>query len=80
MPPLLHGDGGSPPLHQGVLLGADGDQGLRRDSLLADAPGWGGTNTQPLRQGRAPGDGGTPTPALGKRPAVDGAVLHRGTE
>lgn len=78
VPPVLHGEGGGPPLHQGLLLGAAGDQGLRRDLLLADAPGRGGADTEAVGQGREPGDGGTPAPALGERPAVDGAVLHRG--
>lgn len=75
---LLHGAGGGRPLHQGVLLGADGDQGVRRDGLLADASGRRGAHPGSVWQRREPEPGRTPAPALGKRPAVDGAVLHRG--
>lgn len=78
VPPVLHGAGGGLPLHQGVLLGAAGDQGVRRDRFLADAPRWGGAHSSPVGQGCEPGDGRTPTPALAERPAVDGAILHRG--
>lgn len=78
VPPRLHGEGGGPPLHQGLLLGAAGDPGVRRHRLPADAPGRGGADPQPLWERHKPGDGGAPAPALGERAAVDGAVLHRG--
>lgn len=78
VPPLLHAEGGGLPLYQGLLLGAAGDPGLRRDRLPADAPGRRGADSPPLWEGCEPGDGGAAAPALGERPAVDGAVLHRG--
>lgn len=75
---VLYGAGGGLPLYQGVLLGADGDQGVRRDGLLADAPGRRGAHPSPVWQRREPVFGRSPPPTLGKRPAVDGTVLHRG--
>ena len=78
VPALLHGAGGVPAPHQGLLLGAAGDPGVRRDRLPADAPGRRGAAPPPLGPRREPADGRTPAPALGERPAVDGAVLHRG--
>lgn len=77
VPPVLHGAGGGPPLHQGLLLGAAGDPGVRRDRFLADAPGRRGAHSPTVEQGCEPGDGGTAAPALGQRQAVDGAVLYR---
>lgn len=78
VPAVLHAAGGGLPLHQGLLLGPAGDQGLRRDSFLADASGRRGAHSAAIGKGCEPGDGRTPTPALGERPAVDGAILHRG--
>lgn len=78
VPSVLHGAGCGLSLHQGVLLGAVGDQGLRRDQLLADASGRRGTHPASVWQRREPVSGGAPAPALGKRPPVDGTVLHRG--
>lgn len=78
VPQVLHGEGGGPPLHQGLLLGSTGDPGVRRHRLPADAPGRRSIDTQPLGQGCEPGVGRTPAPALEERPALDGAVLHRG--
>lgn len=78
VPSALHGAGGGLPLHQGVLLGAAGDPGLRRDRLLADASGRRGAHPPPGWQRREPVSGRTPAQALGERPALDGAVLHRG--
>lgn len=51
VPAVLHGEGGSLPLHEGVLLGSARHQGVRRDRFLADAPGRGGADSSPDGQG-----------------------------
>lgn len=74
---LFLGKGGRQALHQGFVLGVVRDAGVRCDGLPSDAPGRRGAPSPPLRQGHQPRVGRTPAQALGERPEVDGAVLHR---
>ncbi len=71
--------GGSQTLHKGIMLGVVRDARLRCDGVPSYAPGRRGAHPPPLWQGHQQRDRRTPTPALGERPAVDGAVLHRWT-